>query len=111
MTILRFFTTAVARRTGPRARTEYRFRPTAHAYWFRSLQDREEKNETVVQVGAGSGYYTAILAHLVGPEGRVYAYEMTETLAARAAENLRDVPHVGGPRAVRCHTGLARGPM
>lgn len=50
--------------------------------------------ETVVQVGAGTGYYTAILAHLVGTGGRVYAYELNSTLAARAKDNLRDVHHV-----------------
>ena len=44
--------------------------------------------ETVVHVGAGTGYYTAILATLVGPEGRVIAYEIEADLAARAAANL-----------------------
>ncbi|WP_299153778.1 methyltransferase domain-containing protein [uncultured Tateyamaria sp.] len=42
----------------------------------------------VLQVGAGVGYYTAILAHLVGAEGRVVAYEVEGTLAERAKTNL-----------------------
>ena len=50
--------------------------------------------ETVVQVGAGTGYYTAILAALVGPSGRVTAYEIEADLAARAASNLAHLAHV-----------------
>jgi protein-L-isoaspartate(D-aspartate) O-methyltransferase len=63
--------------------------PSAHAYWLGACNIKE--TEMVVQVGAGSGYYTAILSHLVGAGGRVYAYEIDETLAARARENLRDM--------------------
>ena len=44
--------------------------------------------ETVVHVGAGSGYYTAILAHMVGPHGEVVAFEVDAALARRARENL-----------------------
>jgi len=50
--------------------------------------------ETVVHVGAGTGYYTAILAELVGPQGRVVAYEIEPDLAARAASCLRRWPQV-----------------
>jgi protein-L-isoaspartate(D-aspartate) O-methyltransferase len=42
----------------------------------------------VVHVGAGTGYYSAILAEIVGPEGRVTALEIDPALAARARENL-----------------------
>jgi protein-L-isoaspartate(D-aspartate) O-methyltransferase len=66
--------------------------PSAHACWLGASNIKE--TETVVQVGAGSGYYTAILAHLVGEGGRVCAYEIDEGLAARACENLRDVRQV-----------------
>ena len=44
--------------------------------------------EVVVHVGAGTGYYTAILAHLVGATGHVHAYEISPELANRAAGNL-----------------------
>jgi protein-L-isoaspartate(D-aspartate) O-methyltransferase len=50
--------------------------------------------EHVVHVGAGTGYYTAILAHIVGPAGRVTAIEFDEDLALRARTNLTDVPNV-----------------
>lgn len=48
----------------------------------------------VVHIGCGVGYYTAIAAELVGPTGRVTAIELDPDLAARARENLSDLPHV-----------------
>lgn len=42
----------------------------------------------VLDVGAGSGWTTAILARLVGPGGRVLGVELEPELAARAAEHL-----------------------
>jgi len=50
------------------------------------------EGERVLQIGAGSGYFTAILAETVGPRGRVDAVEIDETLAARAARNLEAWP-------------------
>jgi protein-L-isoaspartate(D-aspartate) O-methyltransferase len=44
--------------------------------------------EHVVHIGAGVGYYTAILAHLVGRRGRITAIEYDAELAGRAADNL-----------------------
>jgi protein-L-isoaspartate(D-aspartate) O-methyltransferase len=76
--------------------------PSAHARWLGACNIK--KAETVVQVGTGTGYYTAILAHLVGADGRVYAYEVDEALAARACENLRDQCQV----EVRMQSGVAR---
>lgn len=66
--------------------------PGAHAYWLSGCGVRE--GESVIQIGAGSGYYTAILAHLVGPGGRVHSYEIDHRLVALARENLKDVAHV-----------------
>ena len=66
--------------------------PSAHAYWLGASEIRE--GETVLQIGAGTGYYTAILAHLVGANGRVHAFEIDEGLAARASDNLKGLPHV-----------------
>jgi protein-L-isoaspartate(D-aspartate) O-methyltransferase len=50
--------------------------------------------EHVVHVGTGTGYYTAILAHLVGPSGRVTGIEYDSELAARAKANLAPYPTV-----------------
>jgi protein-L-isoaspartate(D-aspartate) O-methyltransferase len=47
-----------------------------------------QHGDEVIHAGAGTGYYTAILAHLVGHDGRVYAYEIDADLGRRATENL-----------------------
>jgi protein-L-isoaspartate(D-aspartate) O-methyltransferase len=50
--------------------------------------------EHIVHVGTGTGYYTAILAHLAGPSGRVTGIEFDSELAARAKANLAPNPAV-----------------
>jgi protein-L-isoaspartate(D-aspartate) O-methyltransferase len=74
--------------------------PSLHALSIAALELRE--GETVVQIGAGAGYYTAILAELVGPEGKVTAYEIEADIAARAAANLARYPRV----EVRARSGV-----
>jgi protein-L-isoaspartate(D-aspartate) O-methyltransferase len=53
----------------------------------------------VVQVGVGGGYYTAIMARLVEPGGRVTAIEYDAELAQRATANLAGEPNIGVIRA------------
>ena len=48
--------------------------------------------EHVVHVGAGTGYYSALLAEIVGREGRVTAVEIDPELAARARAGLAAWP-------------------
>jgi len=57
-------------------------------------QARPAAGEHVVHVGTGTGYYTAILAHLVGPTGRVTGIEYDRNLAARARACLAPYPNV-----------------
>ena len=45
-----------------------------------------------LHIGAGLGYYTAIMARVVGPAGSVVAIEIDEALAAKAKSNLSTVP-------------------
>ncbi len=66
--------------------------PSLHVPLLASAAPRA--GEHVVHIGAGTGYYTAILAHLVGGEGRVTAVEYDPELAARAATNLAALPQV-----------------
>ncbi len=55
--------------------------------------------ERLVHVGCGTGYYTALLAELVGRTGHVLALELEPEFAARARENLRHDPQVEVVRA------------
>jgi protein-L-isoaspartate(D-aspartate) O-methyltransferase len=74
--------------------------PSLHAQSLDALGARD--GETVVQIGAGAGYYTAILAELAGAKGRVIAYEIAPGIAARAAANLARYPQV----EVRARSGV-----
>ena len=74
--------------------------PSLHALSIDALGVKE--GETVVQIGAGAGYYTAILAHLVGPTGRVIAYEIEPDIAERAKVNLARFSQV----EVRAESGV-----
>ena len=63
--------------------------------WSRLLARADVRRGTrILQVGAGVGYYTAILAELAGAEGSVLAYEVEAELAERATANLADRPNV-----------------
>ena len=42
----------------------------------------------VLEIGCGTGYMSALLAHLVGPTGRVIALELDPALAEQARQNL-----------------------
>ncbi len=66
--------------------------PSLHARSLAALDVKE--GESVVHIGAGVGYYTAILATLTSASGKVFAYEIGEELAKRAAGNLGDLSHV-----------------
>jgi protein-L-isoaspartate(D-aspartate) O-methyltransferase len=74
--------------------------PSLHAQAIAALGLSE--GETVAQIGAGAGYYTAILAMLVGAKGRVIAYEIEPDIAERAAANLARYPQV----EVRARSGV-----
>jgi protein-L-isoaspartate(D-aspartate) O-methyltransferase len=60
--------------------------PSLHAVLLSHAQIKD--GEHIVHVGAGTGYYTAIIAHLVGPSGRVTAIEVDPELARQAQANL-----------------------
>jgi protein-L-isoaspartate(D-aspartate) O-methyltransferase len=60
--------------------------PFLHAAWIGAVAP--QPGEIVIHVGAGTGYYSAILSMLVLPGGRVYAVEIEEKLAVAARTNL-----------------------
>jgi protein-L-isoaspartate(D-aspartate) O-methyltransferase len=66
--------------------------PVLHAMCLAALN--VQPGEKILHLGAGTGYYTAILAKLAGPPGSVEAYEIESDLAERAAHNLAEEPNV-----------------
>jgi protein-L-isoaspartate(D-aspartate) O-methyltransferase len=59
--------------------------PSLHALLIAAADPKE--GEHAIHIGAGVGYYTAIIAQLVGPTGRVTAVEVDPSLAERARNN------------------------
>ena len=88
--------------------------PSFHARLMAAFAARP--GEHVVHIGAGTGYFTAILAEQVGRRGRITAFEVDAELAARDRRNLRPWPQVrvihgdalGAPVSEIRATGRAR---
>jgi protein-L-isoaspartate(D-aspartate) O-methyltransferase len=66
--------------------------PSLHARWLEAVSP--QPGESVLHIGCGAGYYTSILAELVGPSGRVVAYEIEPDIATRAHVCLQAWPQV-----------------
>jgi protein-L-isoaspartate(D-aspartate) O-methyltransferase len=60
--------------------------PSGLALWLHFLE--LQPGNHVLHVGCGLGYYTAVIATVVGPTGRVVAVEVDAALATRARANL-----------------------
>jgi protein-L-isoaspartate(D-aspartate) O-methyltransferase len=75
--------------------------PCLHGQLLGALSPQE--GDRVLHIGCGTGYYTAILAQLVGPAGKVIGYEVDSQLARRAIDNLSPWRNV----EVRCASGVA----
>jgi len=65
--------------------------PSALARWMDALDLMP--GARVYHLGCGVGYYTAILAEIVGPQGSAVGSEINSDLAARAKENLSTYPN------------------
>jgi protein-L-isoaspartate(D-aspartate) O-methyltransferase len=61
--------------------------PSLWAKMFNLLDIKERA--CVVQIGCGTGYYSAILSHLVGPKGKVIAIDCEKSFVEKARRNLR----------------------
>lgn len=66
--------------------------PGSLARWIDGLTLKP--GERVYHLGCGVGYYTAIIAEVVGPQGSVVGLELQPDLAARAEENLASYTNV-----------------
>lgn len=60
--------------------------PSTVAFMLEKLQPKQ--GDYILDVGAGSGWTTALLAHIVGPEGRVYGVELFPELVEFARSNI-----------------------
>jgi protein-L-isoaspartate(D-aspartate) O-methyltransferase len=78
--------------------------PSLWAYLFDHLDLMP--GEQMLHLGCGTGYYTAIIAELVGSAGRVTAVEIDATLAQRARAALTDWPQVTLIRADGARTSF-----
>jgi protein-L-isoaspartate(D-aspartate) O-methyltransferase len=61
--------------------------PFLHAAWMGAVAPKA--GESVCHIGAGTGYYTAILSVLTLPSGSVRAFEIEQELAEKARANLQ----------------------
>lgn len=61
--------------------------PSLHAHLLATLYPA--RGDTVLHIGCGTGYFSAVLAELVGHSGKVIAYEIEPELARHATENLK----------------------
>ena len=77
--------------------------PSLHAAWLAAVDP--QPGHTALHIGAGTGYYSAVIAALVTPGGRVHAYEIDPRLAEIARCNLRTVDGV----MVHAKSGVATG--
>lgn len=66
--------------------------PSTLASWLDALELK--KGDRALHVGCGVGYYTAIIAEVVGPHGHVTGVEIDPDLASRARNNLAHLDQV-----------------
>ena len=72
------------------SRQLYNGQPSLIARWFEEVGLAE--GQRVVHIGTGTGYFTALIAHVVGARGHVQGIEVDPSLAQQAASNLADWP-------------------
>jgi protein-L-isoaspartate(D-aspartate) O-methyltransferase len=66
--------------------------PSTLASWLDALELKE--GDRALHVGCGVGYYTAIIAEVIGPNGHVTGDEIDSDIASRARQNLSYLDHV-----------------
>lgn len=61
--------------------------PFLHAAWLGAVAPKP--GDVICHIGAGTGYYTALLAMLALPGGQIHAFEIEVDPARRASDNLQ----------------------
>jgi protein-L-isoaspartate(D-aspartate) O-methyltransferase len=80
--------------------------PSLHARCLAACNPKS--GDEVVHIGVGTGYYTAILAELVGSSGTIVGYEIENGLAERAQRNLSHLANVKIIAASGCDGALPK---
>lgn len=74
------------------ARSLYNGQPSLVATWLEALGIGE--GSRVIHIGCATGYFAALIAHIVGPTGSVHAIEIDPGFVERARVNLAEWPWV-----------------
>jgi len=72
---------------------------------FMLEQLQVQPGDTVLEIGYGSGWQTALLAHLVGPAGRIYALELLPSLCKQGEDHLKKYPRLSQRIRFFCQSG------
>ncbi len=79
----------------PIGNEEYRVNMTRPLLSMKMLLELDVKpGQTVLEIGYGSGFVTALLAHLVGPQGRVVGLEIHPDIAKFGEQNVEKYPEL-----------------
>ncbi len=73
--------------------------PATVAFMLELLQPRQ--GNKILDIGSGSGWQSALLAHIVGPKGHVYALELIKELEQFGEQNIEKYDFITEER-VRC---------
>lgn len=66
--------------------------PYTVAFMMELLDPKPEQK--ILEVGSGSGWQTAMLAHIVGPKGKIYAMEIVQELKKVGEANVARYPNL-----------------
>jgi len=81
--------------------------PATVAFMIELLQP--EKGDNILDVGAGSGWQTALLGEIVGKKGKVFAMELVEKLAEFGKSNVEKYDFIKTGRVEFIHGDAEKG--
>ena len=79
--------------------------PHMHATCLELLKDFLTPGSKCLDVGSGSGYFTACMAIMVQPKGKVYGIEYIDEIATLGIQNLKKSNHFSQDGTITIKTG------